>query len=227
MYFPAVHDERTTLVNYLEQQLNAVRDASHGLTEEQARSRPLPSELSLPGLLKHVAWCMSGALAGAGHEPDPDLDLGDFYGTFALAADESLERMREIYARLCERYLDMVGSADLDATMPMGPFPWYGVTQPSEGALRYLVVHHVENSPGTPGTPTCCAKRSTAPRPPSSTPPWKAARRTTSSRPGPRRPEGCSRRPLTDVAAELLGYSAAPPAMLTCQEIPNLSVTRP
>lgn len=52
--------------------------------------------------------------------------------------------MREIYARLCERYLDMVGSADLDATMPMGPFPWYGVTQPSEGALRYLVVHHVE-----------------------------------------------------------------------------------
>lgn len=144
MYFPAVHDERTTLVNYLEQQLNAVRDASHGLTEEQARSRPLPSELSLAGLLKHVAWCMSGALAGAGHEPDPDLDLGDFYGTFALAADESLERMREIYARLCERYLDMVGSADLDATMPMGPFPWYGVTQPSEGALRYLVVHQIE-----------------------------------------------------------------------------------
>lgn len=71
MYFPAVHDERTTLVNYLEQQLNAVRDASHGLTEEQARSRPLPSELSLAGLLKHVAWCMSGALAGARTRPGP------------------------------------------------------------------------------------------------------------------------------------------------------------
>lgn len=144
MYLPAVHDERATLVNYLGVQLQAVRDATHGLTDEQARSRPLPSDLSLAGLLKHVAWCMSGALVGAGQEPDPALDMEDFYGTFALTPQESLDGMREVYGRLTDRYLRMVNSQDLDATMAMGPFPWYGVTEPREGALRYLVVHHVE-----------------------------------------------------------------------------------
>lgn len=143
MYPPAVDDERTTLVNYLRVQLHAIRDASHGLTDGQARSRPLPSALSLAGLLKHVAWCMSGALAGAGHEPDPALDMADFYGTFTLTPQESLDGMRETYARLTDRYLQMVASLDLDSTMPMGPFPWYGMTKPRQGALRYLV-HHVE-----------------------------------------------------------------------------------
>ena len=37
MYAPARHDEITGIVNYLEQQLTAIRSAAFGLTEEQAR----------------------------------------------------------------------------------------------------------------------------------------------------------------------------------------------
>ncbi|WP_369208326.1 DUF664 domain-containing protein, partial [Streptomyces sp. PU-14G] len=46
-------DERGALLAYLEAQRGGLRRALHGLTEEQARSAPAASELSLLGLLKH------------------------------------------------------------------------------------------------------------------------------------------------------------------------------
>ena len=49
MYTPARHDEITGVVNYLDQQLAAIRASVIGLTEEQARQRPCRSALSVGG----------------------------------------------------------------------------------------------------------------------------------------------------------------------------------
>src|SRR5436309_3050595 len=62
MYEPAQHDEITGLVRYLDQQLDAIRAAAVGLTEEQARQRPCRSALSIGGLIKHTTYGMRGAV---------------------------------------------------------------------------------------------------------------------------------------------------------------------
>ena len=145
MYFPAVDDENTTLRNYLEVQLNAVRDAGYGLDEEQLRATPLRSKLSLAGLLKHCAFCMQGALAGAGKlSGEPLVDPEDFYGSFTLDPQTSVDDFRTGYDALVEKYLALVAELELDEVMDVPPMPWYGVTEPRPAALRYLVVHHVE-----------------------------------------------------------------------------------
>jgi len=54
MYFPAIHDERTTLRNYQQVQLQAIRDAAHGLTDEQARRQPLASVFSVSGVISLI-----------------------------------------------------------------------------------------------------------------------------------------------------------------------------
>jgi hypothetical protein len=144
MYLPAIHDERTTLRNYLEVQLDAIRDAGYGLDDDQLRSTPLRSELSLAGLLKHATWCMAGALAASGRMDDPPLDLADFYGSFSLEHDRTSEQLRTAFEAVKPRYLSMIEETDLDAVMTAPPAPWYGIAGGSQIAMRYLVVHHVE-----------------------------------------------------------------------------------
>lgn len=149
MYLPTtetpVNDsEIITLRNYLEVQLDAVRDATHGLTEEQARSRPLRSALSLAGIMKHCAWVMQGALLGAGMLDDAPIDQADFVGSFTLEEDTPFDELRALFVDLEPRYLDMVAGVDLDHVMPLGAMPWYGLDESVSGSLRYLVVHHVE-----------------------------------------------------------------------------------
>ena len=47
-------DERQTLINFLAFQQDAFFAVAHGLTDEQARSTPSVSSLSIGGLIKHV-----------------------------------------------------------------------------------------------------------------------------------------------------------------------------
>lgn len=146
MYFASTDDERTTLRNYLQVQLEAVRDAGYGLSDEQLTSRPLASALSLAGLLKHCAFAMTGGLisAKALTAEDAPVDITDFYGSFALSEGETVAQIREAYEQLLERYLAMIEGLDLDAELTVGPAPWYGVTEPAPGNMRYLMVHHLE-----------------------------------------------------------------------------------
>ena len=50
------------LVNYIDQQLTAIRAAAFGLTEAQARETPCRSALSVGGIIKHAAYVMRGGL---------------------------------------------------------------------------------------------------------------------------------------------------------------------
>ena len=51
MYLPAVDDEVTGIAKYLDQELEAIRAAAVGLTEDQARSCPCRSSLSIGALI--------------------------------------------------------------------------------------------------------------------------------------------------------------------------------
>ncbi|WP_438471526.1 mycothiol transferase, partial [Streptomyces asiaticus] len=51
---PPATDERQTLIEFVAFQQNAFLAVAHGLTDEQARSTPSVSALSIGGLIKHV-----------------------------------------------------------------------------------------------------------------------------------------------------------------------------
>ncbi len=139
MYLPSVDTERDTLCNYLEMQLTALRASALGLDDEQAARSPLRSELSIAGILSHCTYVITGALVGAGRREPAE---ADFHDSFRPAAP--LAEVMRGFEQVIPEYLQMCREGDLDAVMPVGPFPWYGLDEARPAALRYLYVHHVE-----------------------------------------------------------------------------------
>ncbi|MGG5257384.1 DinB family protein [Phycicoccus avicenniae] len=146
MYAPAPDDESTTLVGYVDQQLEALRASVHGLTEEQARSTPCRSALSLAGLLKHVTRGMEGAVALlAGEERVLDAEAYAAYqAAFSLTDDESAAGVLEAFDAARPRYLAALRAADPDAERLEPPSPWHGITEPMPARTRYYLTHQVE-----------------------------------------------------------------------------------
>ena len=143
MYFPAIHDERTTLRNYMQVQLQAIRDAAYGLTDAQARRQPLASVFSVSGVIKHCSYVLRSRLAAAG-VLDAKPGYEDFMASFAPDENEDLTTLLEDYDRLCEQYLKLVEETDLDQVVQAPPAPWYGRNEPAETTMRYLIVHNLE-----------------------------------------------------------------------------------
>ncbi|UYQ63576.1 DinB family protein [Streptomyces peucetius] len=146
-------DERGALLSFVEAQRGAIRRSVLGLTEEQAASRPSTSELSLSGLLKHVAeveltWLrMAQQRLGAppsgsagGEKQRTEETWGD---GFRLVGDETVPGMLAFWdsvAKETEAFVRTVPS--LDDTFPLPPAPWF----PKDGrvSMRWLMMHLVE-----------------------------------------------------------------------------------
>jgi uncharacterized damage-inducible protein DinB len=139
-------DERGALLAFLEEQRGGIRRALLGLTEEQARTRPSASALSLGGLLKHVAETEQGWVAMAKQEPPQvQRDESTWHESFELVGDETVaSRLAhwEQVAAETEKYIRSAPS--LDDTFPLPPAPWF----PPEGrvSLRWLCLHLIRET---------------------------------------------------------------------------------
>src|SRR5690242_8627218 len=114
MYLPAVDDESTTLVRYVDQQLEALRAAAYGLTEEQARSTPCRGTLSVAGLVKHVTHGMRGAIRVLASDDPPVLDeeaFAAYLANFSLAEGESTLDVLSAFDEVRPRYLAALAAA--------------------------------------------------------------------------------------------------------------------
>lgn len=143
MYLPEIHDERTTLTNFLEVQLDALRASAHGLTDEQARQAPFRSVFSISGILKHCTFVMKQRLVAAGRM-EADESMQDFYGSFTPSAEQSLERLLAAFDETSQAYLSMCHEGDPDAEIPVGPMPWFGMNEQRAAKLRYVYCHNIE-----------------------------------------------------------------------------------
>jgi hypothetical protein len=146
-------DERGALLSFVEAQRGAIRRSVLGLTEEQAASRPSASELSLSGLLKHVAetelnWLLM-AQQRLGVPPRRSSGVerqrteATWADSFRLVDDETVPGMLTFWqsvARETEEFIASVPS--LNDTFPLPPAPWF----PKDGAvsMRWLLLHLVE-----------------------------------------------------------------------------------
>ena len=67
---PPAADERQTLIEFLRFNQNAFFAVAYGLTDEQARSKPSVSALSIGGLVKHAAGVQHSWMARVKAAPD-------------------------------------------------------------------------------------------------------------------------------------------------------------
>lgn len=139
-------DERGALLNFVEAQRGAIRRSVLGLTEEQAASRPSASELSLSGLLKHVAETELNWLRMAQQKPNERQRTEETWAdSFRLVDGETVPEVLIFWdgvAKETEEFLRSVPS--LDDTFPLPEAPWF----PKEGrvSMRWLLLHLVEET---------------------------------------------------------------------------------
>ena len=124
--------ERADLLEALAAHRHFLRYTVQGLTEEQARLRPTASELTLGGLVKHVAsqeagWVDfvlngPGAMASA---TDPER-MAAWAEEFGLGPEETLDGVLASYEEVARRTDDVVRTVpDLDASHPLPEAPWF------------------------------------------------------------------------------------------------------
>ncbi|GAB2914134.1 DinB family protein [Rhodococcus aerolatus] len=144
MFAPAPYTESEVLVGFLAQQLDGLRAAAHGLTDEQARATPCRSALSVGGLLKHATYVMTGRQRDRLSEPLDAAGAAVFAASFVLGPDETLEGTLAAFDAARETYLADVRTTDPGAPMTEPPAPWDGLPDPTPSVQRFALVHHVE-----------------------------------------------------------------------------------
>jgi len=134
-------DERGALLGYLAAERGAIRRALLGLTDEQAGSRPSASELSLAGLLKHVAEVEQSWVARAkGEPPAVRRTEENWHECFALVDGETVESQLAYWEKVAaetEAYARSVPS--LDETFPLPNDPWF--PPDSQVSVRWMLLN--------------------------------------------------------------------------------------
>ena len=144
-----VVDERDGLLAFLAQQRDALRFAVQGLTDEQAASKPTTSDLSLAGLIKHVARVERGWIVGTmmQRELPEDSQVRNWADEHRLIEGETLASALELYAAVAEETEAIIGeSGDLGRPVPIPKgVPWF--PQDVEAwSVRWVLLHVIEET---------------------------------------------------------------------------------
>ncbi|MEU2582995.1 DinB family protein [Streptomyces avermitilis] len=139
-------DERGALLSFLDAERGGIRRALLGLTEEQAATRPSASELSLSGLLKHVAEVEQSWIARARQEaPAVKRDESNWHECFVLADNETVASQLAYWEKVAaetEAFIRSVPS--LDDTFPLPNDPWF---PPDERvSMRWVALHLIRET---------------------------------------------------------------------------------
>jgi uncharacterized damage-inducible protein DinB len=142
-----VNDERDGLLEYLAQQRYVLRLTAYGLTDQQARSTPSVSELSVGGLIKHLCRVESHwvDIVLQRQAPfDPNADWGE---NFRLGPDQTLDRVLEDYQRVATNTDQVIaGIDDLGQTVPIPrDTPWFPRDVES-WSVRWVLLHLIEET---------------------------------------------------------------------------------
>ncbi len=131
---PAIDGERADLIETLGSTRHFLRFTVRDLTDEQARQHTTASELTLGGLIKHVAGTESGWVDFILEGPSA---LGDFSAMteadfaqrveeFKLLPGETLAGVLADYAKVAQRTDELVASLpDLNISHPLPKAPWF------------------------------------------------------------------------------------------------------
>jgi uncharacterized damage-inducible protein DinB len=146
---PPVADERSALREFMAFHQSAYFAVAYGLTDEQARSSPSASALSIGGLVKHVtrmqhSW-MTRVAAAPGAPPKdlrpPGEIAKEFSDQHVMRPDETVDGLLRAFAEQNATSLRLVETADLDAAVPVPrDVPWFPKDQEA-WSVRWVILH--------------------------------------------------------------------------------------
>ncbi|WP_028652046.1 DinB family protein [Nocardioides halotolerans] len=147
-----VTGERADLLDALAKHRGLFRTAVQGMTDEQARTRSTISELTLGGLVKHVAqveqnWARFIVEGPAESEVDwadvdwsnPPAEVAAYADGFRMLEGETLAGLLDAYDAVAAATDDLVATVDLDASHPLPSAPWF--TPGARWSARRVVTH--------------------------------------------------------------------------------------
>jgi uncharacterized damage-inducible protein DinB len=147
--------ERADLLESLAAHRHFLRYTVQGLTEEQARQRTTASELTLGGLLKHVAHQEANWVRFIVEGPEAIATPTDAAGferwaeEFKLLPDETLDGVLAQYEQIARRTDELVRTLpDLDAAHPLPEAPWFqpGAVRSARRVLLHIVAETAQHS---------------------------------------------------------------------------------
>ena len=146
---PPVAGDRSALREFLAFHQSAYFAVSYGLTDEQARSTPSVSALSIGGLVKHVTrmqrtWMARVAAAPGAppHDTRPFNEIAKEFGDqHVMRPDETLDELLQAFEAENTKSLRLVETADLDAAVPVPrEAPWFPNDQDA-WSVRWVILH--------------------------------------------------------------------------------------
>ena len=153
--------ERSDLLDVLHKHRGLFLVTVHGISDHQARERSTVSELTLGGLVKHLAatehtWAR---FVREGPRPsevdwanvdwsDPPAEVAAYADGFRMREDETLAGLLEQYAALAAATDELVSSVELDATHPLPEAPWFppGGTWSNRRVFTHLVAETAQHA---------------------------------------------------------------------------------
>ncbi|MFJ5922526.1 DinB family protein [Kitasatospora sp. NPDC092948] len=123
--------ERADLLAALDKHRGFLRYTVRGLTDEQAEKHTTVSQLTLGGLIKHVAgaeefwmrFAVGGVEAMRSDGGPPDADA--WAEQFRMMPGETLDVLLERYRAVAEHTDGLVSTLDLDSAHPLPSAPWF------------------------------------------------------------------------------------------------------
>jgi hypothetical protein len=149
---PPVGDERSALREFLAFHQHAFLAVAYGLTDEEARSTPTVSALSIGGLIKHATgvqrvWMRRVKAAPHFPAPDPrpmDEQIADYRDEHVMRGDETLEKVLQRFTEQNAETLQILDEADLDTKVPVPrDVPWFP-KDVANWTVRW-VAHHLNS----------------------------------------------------------------------------------
>ena len=149
---PPATGERQTLIEFLRFNQDAFFAVSYGLTDDQARSTPTVSALSIGGLIKHAAGVQHGWTNRVNAAPDlPPADprpfeevVADYADQHVMRADETLEGLLQRLRQQNDETLRVFAEADLDTPVPVPQdVPWFP-KDVTHWSVRWVAMHLLE-----------------------------------------------------------------------------------
>ncbi len=149
---PPASGERQTLLAFLRFNQDAFFSVAFGLTDEQARSTPSVSSLSIGGLIKHATGVQRGWMERVETAPDfPPKDerpmeeiMAEYADQYVMRDDETLEELLEGLRKQNEETLRLFADADWETPVPVPhDVPWFPQDIDS-WTVRWVALHLIE-----------------------------------------------------------------------------------
>jgi len=149
--------ERADILAGLASARHFLRFTARDLTDEQVRQRTTASELTLGGLIKHVAATEQGwvdfVLDGPSEMKDfsamTDADMARWTDGFRLLPAETLAGVLADYEKVAQRTDELVASLpDLDIAHPLPKAPWFppGETRSARRVFLHIIAETAQHA---------------------------------------------------------------------------------